>query len=164
MPTVWTEHGDDGMGLAIYHVETLLNALKTEMNTLGISPAFTSVHNRHNVAKMVPPAVSVSVGTASFPFESGALDYLITKGQIDISIRYHHDFLDGDFDHEAIRQVIQSIINKLGANKVMADDPDGFIITDMGDVALGITFDESRTIGGQMRISVLHTTTITGEV
>lgn len=163
MPTVWTEHGDDGLGLAVYHTVALMEALKTQMNTLGISPKFTSTHNRHNVAKMVPPAVSVAVMSAAFPFESGSLDYLVTKGQINISIRYHHDFLDGDFDHEAIRQVMQSIVNKMGANKVMVADPDGFIITDIGDVAIGITFEESRTIGGQLRVSVLHTTTITGD-
>lgn len=126
----------------------LMNTLKTSMAT-GYDPTFSYVYNKHNVAALSLPAVTVDFEDAT-PENQIASDYNI-KNMMTFSIRVHTAYGGGIANGEKNARLLNSIVNKVKAN---IDLDDGYRVEEVTDYRANEYFGESDTLGGSLMVAV----------
>lgn len=151
MPESYTTGGEATLELVRDTVVTLLGELRDTMLTAGdYNPALSFVYERHNVADLRLNAASVSISEADSvpPGFSRPNTQAIVSWKIHASIRVHTAYDDGIKDDQKSARLIDSINNKLWRNKGAFGD--GLYLDQVTGIRNGVTFEESRTIGGEL--------------
>ena len=132
------------------YLYALVDALKTTMAS-GYDPTFSYVYRKHNEV-MSLNAVSVDLDEAVDSEDEGfgsssqqVLYHLV------FTIRVHTDYVDGVMDRQKNGRLLNSIINKLKANKALGSS---YFIYSVTDIRAAETFEESATLGGQITVTV----------
>lgn len=137
--------------LARTKLYNLLDGLRVVMS-FGYPINFDHIYNKHRIANLALPAVSVDLDDAdsldSFGGATGRVDFYYDIGA---SLRVHVGYLGGMADSYNTTLLLSSI-NNYFAQRV--DLGEGFKITSFDEVKPRLTFEDSGTLGGQMKLTL----------
>lgn len=141
--TSWLETARDKL-------KALLDELNTSMAS-GYDPTFSYVYEYHNVAYLQLNAVTVGLAdaqseTAGMGASGDAVQY-----EMYFSVRVHTAYDGGTMDEQKNARLLNSITNKLKANRVLGSD---YFVRDVGDERSAETFSESATLGGELTVKI----------
>lgn len=133
---------------AIDKVYTLMDALKTAMS--ASDPTFSYVYKGHHKAALQLNAVTVDcVGSGSDHVAGNAMQ--VIDHTILISVRVHTAYAGGIIDGLQNARLLNSIQSYLFANVWLGDN---YIIEQIYDAERAVDFDESKTRGGEIHVTI----------
>lgn len=139
-------------------IKAVLEDLVVDMAT-GYSPAPVAVYDTHNKAAILRNSITIGLDEAGEEAGAFAVSPVgpVANHRMIFSIRCHTDFVGGF--HDSIRQasLLESIENKLRKNLELTA-ASGLVsqirIITVGPLTTAQTFEESGTLGGDLRIQV----------
>jgi len=141
--TSWLETARDKL-------KALLDALKTTMAS-GYDPTFGYVYEYHNVANLQLNAVTIGLDTVEAETEGMSSSGDVVQYLMAFTLRVHTAYQGGIMDDQKNARLLNSIANKLKANRSLGDD---YFIRDVGEIRSSEEFAESATVGGQLSVII----------
>lgn len=131
-------------------VKAQIDALKTLMAT-GYDPAISYTYTQHRIANLRLNAVTVEVDDADAVLSGSAVSQALNLWTATVSIRVHTAYRYGHNDWLKNVRLLTSISNYLNEHRNLGDE---YRILSTGSIVSRVSFDDSATLGGEMKIIV----------
>jgi hypothetical protein len=138
--------------------ETVRDKLVAQMESLkaillvGYNPAISYIYDHHRTALLRTNAVTVDIDRVEAkPTIGGTSQIVLVPMVVTASIRVHLGYTGGYEDPRDAMGLLQSIDNWLQAHRSLGDS---YYIESTGPTDPRMSFDESATLGGEIKIVV----------
>lgn len=153
-------------------LKTLMDELKTAMDTDSDDPRPAAVYDGHEQMKMSLPAISVDFlglindGKARIQGRAAGAGQIVVRYPLLGEIRMHTDYRDGYRDNIKLARLLNSVNNWIETHRDFSADLDSgdvvsFQVTNVTDLTMNDEFPESLTLGGKIRLSLVTIVTHT---
>lgn len=122
-------------------------------NLEDIPTPLAYVHDHHRVANLILDAVSVEHGSMISLEDEKAIyqSAMVENWAVGLNIHVHVAYSGGVYDHANAELLTDEIITLLWENQDLAN---GYRVYDVSSVDFGIEFDDSRTIGIEIKVII----------
>ncbi|MFA5376498.1 MAG: hypothetical protein WC455_12200 [Dehalococcoidia bacterium] len=131
-------------------VKTLIDALKTTMAS-GYDPTFSYTYTQHRIANLRLNAVTIEADDADAVPSGSAVSQSLNLWIVTVSIRVHTAYRYGHNDWLKNVRLLTSISNYINEHRNLGDE---YRVLSTGAFISRASFDDSATLGGEMRILV----------
>lgn len=126
------------------------DALITAMAS-GYDPKISYAYGHHAPARLQLNGATIGIDVANSNDMGKVPSGILTGYVIDCSIRVHTAYQGGYIDNVKICRLLNSVDNWFHTHIDLADS---YQITNIDNIKTNLVFDDSKTIGGELRVTI----------